>query len=80
MLQRLARIGLLVVCAGVALLLGVAPAIAAAAPPRTRCELRDPRLAEASGLVDAPGGPEVVDDSGNPSTVYRLDPDRKSVV
>jgi hypothetical protein len=38
-----------------------------------RCTLDDPRLAETSGLVDGPGGYEVVADSGNPSTVYRLD-------
>ncbi|GAA4885526.1 hypothetical protein [Actinomycetospora straminea] len=46
----------------------------AAADPQVRCTLSDPRLAEASGLVAGPGdGYEVVDDSGNPSTVYRLD-------
>ncbi|MEJ2860355.1 hypothetical protein [Actinomycetospora flava] len=42
--------------------------------PQVRCTLDDPRLAEASGLVVADdGGYEVVNDSGNPSTVYRLD-------
>ncbi|GAA4938959.1 hypothetical protein EV188_1011028 [Actinomycetospora succinea] len=39
-----------------------------------RCTLDDPRLAETSGLVvAADGAVEVVNDSGNPSTVYRLD-------
>ncbi|MHC1560218.1 hypothetical protein ACR9E3_14785 [Actinomycetospora sp. C-140] len=55
------------------------PAVAAA-DPAVRCTLDDERLAEASGLVaDPAGGYEVVDDSGNPSTVYRLD-DRCAVV
>lgn len=51
-------------------------AVAVAAPPgpQVRCELDDERLAEASGLVVGPDGPAVVNDSGNPSTVYRLDP------
>ncbi|MEJ2890469.1 hypothetical protein [Actinomycetospora aeridis] len=47
------------------------------AGPQERCTLDDPRLAETSGLVvaaDGLGGAyEVVNDSGNPSTVYRLD-------
>ncbi|MDD7938869.1 hypothetical protein PHK61_10615 [Actinomycetospora lutea] len=44
------------------------------ADPSGRCTLDDPRLAETSGLVVAPdGGYEVVNDGGNPSTVYRLD-------
>ncbi|GLZ45202.1 hypothetical protein Acsp06_13870 [Actinomycetospora sp. NBRC 106375] len=52
----------------------------AAADPMVRCVLADDRLAEASGLVaDPAGGYEVVNDSGNPSTVYRLD-DRCAVV
>lgn len=47
---------------------------AAWADPQERCTLDDPRLAETSGLVVVPdGGYEVVNDSGNPSTVYRLD-------
>ena len=42
--------------------------------PTVRCSLDDERLAETSGLVaDPDGGYEVVADSGNPSTVYRLD-------
>lgn len=46
----------------------------ARADPVPRCTLDDPRLAEASGLVVAADGAyEVVNDSGNPSTVYRLD-------
>lgn len=44
------------------------------ADPDVRCTLDDPRLAEASGLVAGPPGAyAVVNDSGNPSTVYRLD-------
>jgi hypothetical protein len=43
------------------------------ADPAVRCTLDDPRLAETSGLVAGPDGYDVVDDSGNPSTVYRLD-------
>lgn len=44
------------------------------ADPEVRCTLDDERLAETSGLVVAPDGAlEVVNDSGNPSTVYRLD-------
>jgi sugar lactone lactonase YvrE len=46
----------------------------ARADPQARCTLDDPRLAETSGLVVADDGAyEVVNDSGNPSTVYRLD-------
>lgn len=47
--------------------------VAASADPQVRCALDDPRLAETSGLVVGPEGPQVVEDSGNPSTVYRLD-------
>ncbi|GAA4791632.1 hypothetical protein GCM10023200_28640 [Actinomycetospora chlora] len=54
------------------------PAVAWA-DPAVRCTLDDPRLAEASGLVADADGYEVVNDSGNPSTVYRLD-DRCAVV
>lgn len=46
---------------------------AASADPQVRCTLDDPRLAEASGLAAGPDGLRVVEDSGNPSTVYRLD-------
>jgi hypothetical protein len=49
------------------------------ADPQVRCTLDDERLAETSGLVAGPEGYEVVNDSGNPSTVYRLD-DRCAVV
>ncbi|MDD7964187.1 hypothetical protein [Actinomycetospora lemnae] len=46
------------------------------ADPQVRCTLSDRRLAEASGLVAGPsGGYEVVNDSGNPSTVSVLDDD-----
>ncbi len=45
----------------------------ASADPQVRCTLDDPRLAEVSGLVDGPEGLQVVNDSGNPSTVFRLD-------
>lgn len=55
------------------------PATAAADPP-VRCTLDDGRLDEVSGLVDGPDGPQVVNDSGNPSTVYRLDPADCSIV
>jgi hypothetical protein len=55
--------------AGLLVLVGVP----AAADPQVRCALDDPRLAEVSGLVDGPEGLQVVNDSGNPSTVFRLD-------
>ncbi|PVZ14326.1 hypothetical protein [Actinomycetospora cinnamomea] len=45
----------------------------ASADPQVRCTLEDARLAEVSGLVEGPEGPQVVNDSGNPSTVFRLD-------
>jgi hypothetical protein len=46
----------------------------AAADPQVRCTFDDDQLDEVSGLVDGPEGPQVVNDSGNPSTVYRIDP------
>ena len=60
-----------VAAAGVVLAVPV-PALA---DPQVRCILDDPRLAEVSGLVEGPEGPQVVNDSGNPSTVFRLDDD-----
>ncbi|WP_433036954.1 hypothetical protein [Actinomycetospora sp. CA-053990] len=52
----------------------------ALADPQVRCTLDDERLAETSGLVAEPGGTyEVVNDSGNASTVYVLD-DRCAVI
>lgn len=45
----------------------------AAAAPQPDCPLSDQRLAETSGLAWSPDGLLVVNDSGNPSTVYRLD-------
>jgi hypothetical protein len=47
--------------------------VPASAEPQARCTLDDPRLAEVSGRVDGPEGLQVVNDSGNPSTVFRLD-------
>jgi len=52
---------------------GVSVPVPASADPQVRCRLDDPRLAEVSGLVDGPEGLQVVNDSGNPSTVFRLD-------
>jgi len=46
----------------------------AAAAPQVRCTFEDDQLDEVSGLVDGPEGPQVVNDSGNPSTVYTIDP------
>ena len=51
------------------------PVALAATAPVTRCVLDDPRLDEASGLVETPSGPAVVNDSGNATVVYTLDPD-----
>ena len=65
--------GVAVVAAVVGLLLLPSTALAAPAPPAVRCEFGDERLAEVSGLVVGPDGPAVVDDSGNPSTVYTVD-------
>jgi hypothetical protein len=45
----------------------------ASADPRETCALSDRRLAETSGLAWSPEGLLTVDDSGNLSTVYRLD-------
>jgi hypothetical protein len=63
---------LLAALLGGLLLLVPAPA---SADPAVRCTLDDPRLAEVSGLVEGPEGLQVVNDSGNPSTVFRLDDD-----
>lgn len=65
--------GLLVVSASSASGAAVAAPGPPLAGPSTRCTLADERLAEVSGLVADPDGPRVVNDSGNPSTVYRLD-------
>ncbi len=61
------------------LLLAVLVPGTAAADPQVRCTFDDERLDEVSGLVDGPAGPQVVNDSGNPSTVYRVDPTDCSV-
>lgn len=58
---------------GVLLTAGGPGALAAPAPPQTRCEFDDDDLAEVSGLVVGPEGPAVVNDSGNPSAVFVLD-------
>lgn len=76
-----------IVTLGLAVLVAVvvrAPAVAApadrvVAEPEVRCALTDRRLAETSGLAWSLDGLLVVNDSGNPSTVYRLD-DRCAVV
>lgn len=54
-------------------MVGLGVPVPASADPQVRCTLDDPRLAEVSGLVDGPDGLQVVNDSGNPSTVFRLD-------